>query len=795
MKYSDIEDTPEKILNDTNLFLGLEWKDWLYRFLYNWKWFLISVLFCLGIAWFYIYKTVPVYQTTETILLQDNDASSDFLEMEKLGFTRKNSAVEGDILTLTSPDLMLQVVEELGLNITCFINSRVKLRTVELYGNLPYKVSMPKVAFMETPNIHLKLTQDPKGFTTLMVMQGDAVVQTEKIALFPAVVMTPEGEILIEKNEHFEVEEQEVNIYINNPYKIASRLAKKILVSRVNKDSEKLLLLSMQSELPKRSKDILTAIVGVYNQKMAYDKGEVARNTAAFIDERLNNLAGELGLVEDKVVDFQRENKFVGNSSLGEQDITSGVEKGIDEERLTLSNRFILLEYVEKFFQNPENKMKLIPNLEMGNSTLASAISEYNKVLLERERIAKATTGNNPILQQVDLQLETLRDAVNLSILAARRMLNLEQDKLKHQENKIDNLLKKTPEVERKFLEIKRQQGVKEALYIFLLQKREEATLSLAATSSKAKIIRKAETNPVPIHPKKTTVYMISVILGFGIVVVAVILKEIFRIHIESREELERLGKAPVLGEIPSFPDHNPIVVKANDISPEMEMFRAFRNNVIFLLGNDKKVVLVSSTQPKEGKTFIAINLALSFSIMGKKTLLVGADIRNPQLSAALNLPKSQAGMVAYLANLTDDWRKSVEKSSENPNLFYLQAGIMPPNPNELLAKPELDQLFKEIREEYDIIVVDTAPLGPVSDTLLVQRIADIFLYVVREHVTPKASLEFVNRLIEEKTLKAPYFVLNDVQLFNAKYKYNYSYRYGYKYGYRYSSHYTSSNS
>jgi tyrosine-protein kinase Etk/Wzc len=455
----------------------------------------------------------------------------------------------------------------------------------------------------------------------------------------------------------------------------------------------------------------------------------------------------------------------------------------IEKKRVEAETQLKLVQLIEDYVNKIENHNKLIPNLGISDEGLASIIGEYNNMLLSYDRIERSSSQDNPVRTRALASLKNMRQSIQSAILNVKKAMNINKRDLADQANLLTSRKGSIPQQEYGLTEILRQQQVIQAIYIFLMQTREQSNITLAATSAKAKVITDPIIPPLPVSPKRNLILLAFFFIGLILPILVIYIRDLFKVNISSREELEKLADPNVIGEIARNEESEIMVVRRNSTSSIVELFRSLRNNLQFILSEPhKKVILITSTIPNEGKTFVAINLAASFALSDKRVLLIGMDIRNPQLAVDMGFTKGK-GLTSFLTG-DEKWENLLSHIPEYPNLDILQAGVIPPNPNELLMKPILFELFKELRAKYDIVVIDSAPLGVVSDTLLIAKHADTTVYVTRENVTPKAVVDFINSIYKAKRLSNPYLVINDVNTIDNKKKYGYKYKYGYGYGY-----------
>ncbi|OJU54288.1 MAG: hypothetical protein BGN96_13470, partial [Bacteroidales bacterium 45-6] len=498
---------------------------------------------------------------------------------------------------------------------------------------------------------------------------------------------------------------------------------------------------------------------------------EISYNTALFINERLKEISAELGDVEKDMVDYKQQNKIAdlpSEAQLSIQQSGQNYQKLMDAE-----TQLSIINMVDRFVKNPANEMKVIPNLGVSDPALASIIGDYNLKVVASETLLKNTGAENPTRAKVADEIRSMHSAIINSlgnVKQAYRIAKADAEKLLDVSNTQVHAI---PQQEKGLLERARQQQIKENLFLFLMQKREETNISIASISEKAKIVISPRKGSPPIAPNGKMILLVAFLGGLFIPILVIYIRSLFHIQVADRGELERLSTVSVIGQIPFSPDF--LALMADPSSSVSELLRTLRNRLDFIFQNrEHRVVLVTSSLKGEGKTFISVNLAMIYAFTGKKVLLIGGDIRRPQLKKLLNLPASE-GLSDYLAYASDDWRSYIVQPSNFPQLDIIISGTVPPNPNELLMSPRLKTFFEDARKEYDIVVVDSAPVGMVSDTYLYNDFVDVTLYIVRENVTPKTAIQFVNSQKQEGALKNMYLVMNDSEI---------SQHYGYKYGY-----------
>ena len=555
-------------------------------------------------------------------------------------------------------------------------------------------------------------------------------------------------------------------------------------------------VISLKNSSLQRGQDFINQLLEMYNRNTNNDKNEIAQKTAEFIDERIGIISKELGSTEADLESFKRD--------AGITDLTSEAQIALagnaEYEKKSVENRtqISLVNDLRKYLRS--NEYEVLPsNVGLQDAALIGAIERYNEMLVERKRLLRTSTENNPAIVNLDTSIRAMKANVQATLEGTLQGLMITKSNLDREASRYSRRISNAPGQERAYVSIARQQEIKAGLYLMLLQKREENAIALAATANNAKIIDEAIADDIPVSPKRSMIYLIALMLGVGIPVGIIYLIELTKFKIEGRADVEKLTSVPVVGDIPLTDEKNDkngsIAVFENKNNLMSETFRNIRTNLQFMLDNDQKVILVTSTVSGEGKSFVSSNLAISLSLLGKKVVIVGLDIRKPGLNKVFQLSNKERGITQYLSNPETDLMELVQPSDVNKNLFILPGGTVPPNPTELLARNGLDRAIETLKKNFDYVILDTAPIGMVTDTLLIGRIADLSVYVCRADYTHKAEYTLINELSFEKKLPNLCTVINGVDLKKRKYGYYYGYgkygkhygygkRYGYGYGY-----------
>lgn len=759
-----------------------------YIFLSKWYLFAISLFVLLAIGYFYLKTQPPIYESKASILIKtDQSAPEEMFLLQDLGMKLGGTNnIDNEIGIFKSPDLVARIITALELNTTYRRSTKLGFFSPELYKQSPLYVRMEDIQPENIPGtITLLFDKSKTGFKVDATYFLNGKEETEKATIdtLPGYIELKIGKFYVD-NQNGEFGSDPLVVTISNAMSVARGYIKNLNVSTSSKTSS-LLDITLKTQSRAKGQDIIAALISEYNRDAVKDKNTVAYNTSVFIDERIKEIARELGEVEGQVENFRREYKVADI----ETQVGSYIRQGetYESRRMEIETQLNLVRFIESYIKTPSNTNKLVPNLGIKDPSLVGLINEYNTLLINRERIEASTSADNPSLKQINQQVRNMNQNIITSISNEIRASQIALTDLERENMITSAKIGNVPTLERQFTDIIRQQEVKSNLFVYLLQKREETNLTQAAVAPKAKIIAKPQSGNFPVAPRKAMVMMLFFMIGLAIPAIALFIIDFFQTKITGMKELEKLTNSSVVGDIAKATDivgRHSLVVKANDDSVIAEMFRTMRNNILFMTSErDHNIILVTSTIPKEGKTFISVNLARSLSLMDKKVLLVGADLRNPQISNSLGIPKREKGFSSYLAGHIQDYNELIERVEGN--LYTIQSGPVPPNPNELLSKAIVGQFFNQIRTEFDYIVVDSAPVGVVSDTFLLARHTHATIYVVRENYTEKDTIQFINNLAHDKRLKNVGVVLNQAtNNAHGRYKYGYKYSYRYRYGY-----------
>lgn len=776
----------------------------LFRYLIHWPWFVVSIIICIACAWGYLRLTTPIYNISATVLIKDEkkgggaSMSSDLEKMGLEGFVSSSSNVDNEIEVLRSKSLAREVVNNLGLFVTYMDEDEFPSK--ELYHTSPVLVSLTHQEADKLPGrMEINMILQPTGALGVQITVGEKEYRKQFDKL-PAVFPTDEGTVAFFANndtlsavrpENI-TKERHITAFINRPFSVSKGYVNSLSIAPTSKTTS-VVVISLENTNTRRGRDYINKLLEMYNINANNDKNEVAQKTAEFIDERIGIISKELGSTEQDLENFKRSAGITDLSSEAQIALTGNAE--YEKKRVENQTQINLVMDLQRYMKG--NEYEVLPsNIGLQDAASAGAIDRYNQMLVERKRLLRTSTENNPTIINLDTSIRAMRTNVQATLDATLKGLQITKEDLAREASRYSRRINDAPTQERQFVSIARQQEIKSGLYLMLLQKREENAITLAATANNVKIIDEALADDNPISPKKTIVYLVALVLGVGLPVGVIYLIGLTKFKIEGRADVEKLTSLPVVGDIPLADEKTgSIAVFENQNNLMSETFRNVRTNLQFMLENGKNVILVTSTISGEGKSFISANLAISLSLLGKKVVIVGLDIRKPGLNKFFNIPKKEHGITQYLTNTTANLMDFVQPSDINKNLFILPGGTVPPNPTELLARGGLEKAIETLKANFDYVILDTAPVGMVTDTLLIGRVADLSVYVCRADYTHKAEFTLINELAENNKLPNLCIAVNGLDLNSRKYGYYYGYgkygkyygygkRYGYGYGY-----------
>ena len=776
----------------------------LFRYLIHWPWFVVSAIVCVAVAWGYLHLTTPVYNVSATVLIKDEkkgggaNMSSELEKMGMNGFVSSSGNIENEIEVLSSRTLAREVVSSLGLFVTYMDEDRFPKR--ELYRTSPVLVSLtPQEADKLPQTMEVDMSMQPSGVMDVQIRVGEKEYR-KRFEKLPAVLPTDEGTIAFFANNDTlsfirpenVTKERHITAYINRPFSVAKGYAGSLSITPTSKATS-VVTVSLKNSNTQRGKDYIDKLLEMYNINANNDKNEVAQKTAEFIDERIGIISKELGSTERDLENFKRSAGITDLTSEAQIALTGNAE--YEKKRVENQTQINLVTDLQRYLQGTEYEV-LPSNVGLQDAGVAGAIDRYNEMVSERSRLLRTSTESNPAIVNLNASIRAMRGNIQTTLDATLKGLEITRADLVREASRYSRRISDAPTQERQFVSIARQQEIKSGLYLMLLQKREENAIVLAAIANNAKIIDEAQADGAPISPKRSTIYLAALVFGIGIPVGIIYLIGLTKFKVEGRADIEKLTSLPVIGDVPLADEKNgSIAVFENQNNLMSETFRNVRTNLQFMLENGKNVILVTSTISGEGKSFISANLAISLSLLGKKVVIVGLDIRKPGLNKVFNIPKKEHGITQFLTNPTTNLMDLVQSSDINKNLYILPGGTVPPNPTELLARDGLEKAVEILKKDFDYVILDTAPIGMVTDTLLIGRVADLSVYVCRADYTRKAEFTLINELAENNKLPNLCIAINGLDLQKKKYGYYYGYgkygkyygygkRYGYGYGY-----------
>lgn len=698
-----------------------------FKYMVYWPWFVASVLACcIGMYVFLRYQT-PVYNVTSSVLIKEDEkkganAASGLAAIQDLGMLSMTSNFDNEVEILRSRTLIKKVVSDMGLYIDMEESNALGFNP-PLYKNSPVNV-----------------------------------------------FITPE-------------EADRLVAHVHTPTSTAEAYGKELSVTPSSKTTT-IAKVSLRNTVRRRGVDFINRLVSFYNQDANDEKNEVAQKTAEFIEERIGIINGELGTTESELAAFKQRSGLTNLTSDAQMALQESSR--YEQQRTENATQINLVQYLRNYIDDPANMDEVIPaNVGLRDQNLTSVIDQYNTMIIERKRLLRTSSDSNPAIINMNAGIEAMRRNVRTTVNSVLKGLQIAKADIDRQASKFESRISDAPRQEKEFMTISRQQEIKATLYVMLLQKREENAITLAATANNGRIIEEPLADERPVAPKRMVFMLAALILGLAIPVGIVYLHDLLKYKIENREDVEAITGVAILAELPLVKKtgEGSIVVRENKNDLMEEMFRGLRTNLLFMLGKDERVILFSSTQPGEGKSFVAGNLAVSLAYLGKRVVVVGMDIRKPGLNKVFNISRKMEGITNYLSDPDHvELFDMVQRSDISPNLDILPGGPIPPNPTELVARDVLEKAIARLKERYDYVILDTAPIGMVTDTAIIGRVADMCVYVCRADVTPKAGFSYINVLRRERKFPKLATVINGLDM--TKRKNSYGYGYGKKYGY-----------
>lgn len=815
----DLEDLDDlnDLLGEERKGTGLTFQKVFSHLVLNWQWYLLSLLISMGCAYIYLRYAQPIYQVSARMLVKDEEKKARtsvkqiLPNMEDFGIMNNSNGFENEIEILQSPVTVHDAVKRLKLYTEYRIDGRIKKQLV--YPYQPVIVDLDPMALDSLDyymlegiyTIQTAITKKGEGYHAEIALFTNGKKwkeeYSEDIDSLGTSVKTLFGTVSFmnnpkySKNKRDPLEKGETLLAtIRPPMAVALNYMQRLSVTPTSKETS-IAAITVNDENVRRGIDFINQLVLCYNDQANVDKNEVARKTEEFINQRLEKIDAELGTTENSLQNYKKRNSVTQLEADAAQSLQLSAQYA---GRLADANTQLqLIDYLRQYLDNPDNRYKVIPvNIGIDDQASTQLIADYNRLAQERNRLLRGASEQSPQVQRVTVALDDQEISVRQALIQARHSMELQRSSIQGQYTKYQGRVGNTPEQERVLTQIGREQEVRSGLYLLLLQKREENSISLAATADKGKLIA------VPLYggvvsPKKGRILLEAFFMGLFIPFVILLVRGLMRYRIEGHEDVTSLTKVPIVADVPVASEKVKtaagIVVQADKNTQIDEVFRSLRTNVQFMMKENEKIILFTSSISGEGKTFLAANLAVSFALLGKKVILVGCDIRKPALGRLFGTSNQKQGLTNLLRAdhiSAEDIHKEIFDSGVSPNLNLLLSGPVPPNPTEMLSRKSLKTVLDLLSEEYDYIILDTAPVGLVTDTLLLAKYANVCCYVCRADYTPKANLAIVNSLTQDKKLPNACVVLNGVDMSKRKHSYYYGYGYYGKYGrYGYGSH------
>ena len=780
----------------------INYQELLFRYIIHWPWFVASVLICLIGAWVYLHFQTPVYQVSASIMIKDDKKGGGSTDLENLGIggvITSTQSIDNEIEVLRSKTILKEVVNNLELYITYYDEDEFPEK--ELYQTSPVIVNLTAQEADKLPgSALLAMKLSPEGVLDVNLKVG-LNEYNQRFEKLPAVLPTDAGTFgfaLKDSLSGGQMEghkgERHIRAVVSRPFGVAKGYQESLSIVPTSRTTSVAVVSLMNTNI-QRARDFINKLMEMYNRNTNNDKNEVAEKTREFINEHIKIIDEELGSTEDKLEAFKRNAGLTDISSDAKLAVSGNAE--YEKRRVDNGTQINLVRDLIKYINNPSNEYELLPgNIGLSDAGLTTQIGRYNELIIERKRLLRTSTESNPMIVNLDTSIRAMKSNVQAAINGTLQGLLIVKADLEREAGRFSRRISDAPGQERQYVSIARQQEIKAGLYLMLLQKREENAITLAATANNAKIIDEPVATGGPLSPKPNMVYMIALVLGVGMPVGVIFLIGLTKFKIEGRGDVEKLTRLPIVGDVPLTNEKaGSIAVFENQNTLMSETFRHIRTNLQFMLENDQKVILVTSTVSGEGKSFISSNLAISLSLLGKRVVIVGLDIRKPGLNKIFNIPRKELGITQYLSNPEKNLMDFVQPSDVSKNLYILPGGTVPPNPTELLARDGLDKAIETLKKNFDYVILDTAPAGMVTDTLLVGRVADLSVYVCRADYSRKAEFTLINELAADNKLPNICTIINGLDLKKKKYGYYYGYgkygkyygygkRYGYGYGY-----------
>ena len=780
-------------------------QDLLYLCLARWKWFVLSLAVTIGAATAYLLRTPTVYTRTASVLIKEDSkgksVSSDLESFSEFGLFQSGTNVNNELITFQSPALMTEVVKRLRLDMNYFVPGKFHRQVA--YGlTLPVDVTISDLPENESAGFTLEVQPDGTLFLSDFIRNGTDLDEKDIKGSLLDSIPTPLGKIIINTTPNY-VKGKAYTLYVgkSNLYNAVNSCSSNLSVS-LNNEKASVIDLAFKDNSTQRAEDILSMLISVYNENWVKDKNQIAVSTSMFINERLGVIEQELGNVDEDISSYKSEHLLPDVQAASSMYMAQS--SATNAQILALNNQLYMTRYIRNYLANDANRTQLLPaNSGIESANIESQIAEYNKQLLQRNSLVANSSAENPLVMDMDQALASMRGAIIRSIDNQIVTLNSQIKSLRQTEQQTTSRIAANPTQAKYLLSVERQQKVKEALYLFLLQKREENELSQAFTAYNTRIVAPPHGSMLPMSPVRKNILMVACALGLLIPVVIIFICENMNTRVRGRKDLESVT-VPFIGEIPLFTrkkkgifrkkpqEVRAIVVKEGSRDIINEAFRVLRTNLEFMTGKDKasNVIIVTSFNPGSGKSFLTMNIAVSFAIKGKKVLVIDGDLRHGSASSYIDSPTK--GLSDYLGGRIDNLNEIIVTNPKQKYLDILPVGTIPPNPTELLFDDRLKQVIDTVREQYEYVLIDCPPIELVADTQIIEKLADRTIFVVRAGLLELSMLAELEKIYGEKKYKNMSLILNGTEGSGGHYGYRYGYRYGYHYGYGSGYHYGS---
>lgn len=775
-------------------------QDLLYLCLMKWQWFVLSLVVTVGVATVYLLRTPAVYTRTASVLIKEDSkgksVSSDLESFSEFGLFQSSTNVNNELVTFQSPALMTEVVKRLRLDMNYFVPGKFHRQVA--YGlTLPVDVTISDLPENESAGFTLDVQPDSTLLLSDFIRNGTELDGMDIKGRLLDSITTPLGKIIIHTTPNY-VNGETYTLYVGKSslYNTVDSYASNLSVS-LNNEKASVIDLSFKDNSIQRAEDVLSMLISIYNENWVKDKNQIAASTSMFINERLGIIEQELGNVDEDISSYKSEHLLPDVQAASSMYMAQSSQT--NAQILALNNQLYMTRYIRNYLANDANRTQLLPaNSGIESANIESQIAEYNKQLLQRNSLVANSSTENPLVVDMDQALASMREAVIRSIDNQIVTLNSQIKSLRQTEQQTTSRIAANPTQAKYLLSVERQQKVKEALYLFLLQKREENELSQAFTAYNTRIVTPPHGSMLPTSPVRKNIFMVAFALGLLIPLVIIFMRENMNTRVRGRKDLENVT-APFIGEIPLFvrrkkgifgkkpQEVKAVVVKEGSRDIINEAFRVLRTNLEFMTGKDNRsVILVTSFNPGSGKSFLTMNIAVSLAIKGKKVLVIDGDLRHGSASAYIDSPDK--GLSDYLGGRIDNLNEIIVPDPKQKSMDIIPVGTIPPNPTELLFDERLKQAIDTVREQYDYVLIDCPPIELVADTQIIEKLADRTVFVIRSGLLERSMLVELEKIYEEKKYKNMSLILNGTKGSGGRYGYRYGYHYGYGSGYHYGS-------